>query len=347
MSARSLIRYLEGYAHSFSAPVVGDTEVLDVSAGPGGGYRVVTSRGTWRARHVVVATGPHGEPRVPRGLDPGGAEVVPASRYRNADRLASGAVLVIGASSTGVQIADELTRAGREVVLAVGRHTRVPRTYRGLDIFRWLDLTGRLARTIDDVPDPAAARREPSLQLIGHADHDDRRDVDLAALQARGVRLVGRFVRTVGGEARFAADLGVNAAAADERMRRLLDAIDEYVAGTGLRGVAPAGRRPAPLPVPAPTRSLDLAGITTVVVATGYRPHHPWLTLPITAADGTIRQYRGVTPAPGVYVVGQRFQHRRDSGFIHGARHDARAVVRHLVTGHTRPVPGRREEPAA
>jgi putative flavoprotein involved in K+ transport len=281
---------------------------------------------------VIIATGPHGVPHVPAGLD--ATEVLTANSYRNPDQLMPGGVLVVGASSSGVQIADELNRAGREVLLSAGRHTRMPRRYRGTDIFWWLHVTGRLARTIHEVPDPSAARREPSMQLVGRA---PEHDVDLVALQARGVRLLGRFDGMQGARARFRPDLAQNVAAADNRMHRVLDAVDEYVARTGLTDEVLPTHRPRRLDLPAPTGSVNLSreGIGTVLVAAGYRPDYPWLRLRITAPDGSIWQNQGVTPASGVYVVGQRFQHRRDSGFIDGARHDARTVVRHLQTGST------------
>jgi len=348
LSAAGLVDHLERYAASFDAPVVGGITVQQLGEGPGG-YRVVTDRGTWRARHVVIATGPHGVPRVPVGLD--GAEVLTANRYRNPARLAPGGVLVVGASASGLQIADELNRARRDVVLAVGGHSRVPRRYRGMDIFWWLESTGRLARTINDVPDAAAARREPSLQLVGRPGEGGQPpDLDLAALQGRGVRLAGRLQEMTGSQARFRPDLADHVAAADARMHRLLDAVDEYVDRAGLTTEVLEPVRPRRLVVPATLRSLDLAreGIGTVLVATGYRPDYPWLRLPITGPDGFIRQDRGVTAAPGVYVVGQRFQHRRDSGFIDGARHDARTVVQHLLTGSTSvAADGLSEEPAA
>jgi putative flavoprotein involved in K+ transport len=246
---------------------------------------------------------------------------VTAAAYRNPAQLAPGGVLVIGASASGVQIADELNRAGREVYLSVGRHTRVPRSYRGKDVFWWLERTGRLARTIDEVRDPASARREPSMQLAGRAG-----DLDLVTLQAEGVRLLGRFDGMDGSRAHFRPDLAESASAADARLNRLLDALDEYI-GDASR------ERPAALTAPTPRRVLDVhpAGISTVLVATGYRPDYPWLRLPITGPDGQIEQVRGITAAPGVYVVGQRFQHRRDSAFIDGARHDAAYVVQHLL----------------
>jgi putative flavoprotein involved in K+ transport len=351
LSARTFVRSLERYAESFDAPVLDETTVHCLRGGPGGSYDVHTDRGLFRALHVVVATGPHGTPVVPAGLARADVEVVPSSRYRNPDQPAGGGVLVVGASSSGVQIADELNRAGRDVVLAVGRHTRMPRRYRGMDAFWWLEATGRLARTIDEVADPVAARREPSLQLVGRNEPGRRgKDLDLASLQARGVRLTGRLREVSGRRATFAGGLEETVAAANAQMHRFLDRVDRYVDEVGLGAeVLPADRPHAVDPAGSPAE-IDLAreGISTVVTATGFRPDHRWIDLPIVGADGQVEQYRGVTAAPGVYVVGQRFQHRRDSGFIDGARHDARAVVAHL-TGEPVPPAGARhtEERAA
>jgi putative flavoprotein involved in K+ transport len=333
MSAGRFVRYLERYAAFFDAPVLTGTTVQEVSA-HGDGYRVVTDQGTWRTRHVVIATGPHGKPHVPAALEH--TPVLTSNRYRNPARLAPGGVLVVGASASGVQIADELCRAGRDVTVAVGRHTRMPRRYRGMDTFWWLEKTDRLARTIDTMKDPVAARGEPSLQLVGHNDSERySQDLDLGTLQSHGVRLVGRVREADGDTVRLGDNLPAAVAAADHKMHHFLNAVDEYVDRVGLTREVWAGTRPRPVDLPATPDRLDLRaeGIGTVLLATGYRPHHPWLRLPITAADDSVRQQRGVTPAPGVYVVGQRFQHRRDSGFIDGARHDARLVVDHLLTG--------------
>ena len=295
---------------------------------------------TWRARHVVVATGPTACPDVPPGWSSPRVRGLTSNQYRNPTLLAPGGVLVVGASSSGVQIADELARAGRDVVLAVGRHTRMPRRYRGMDIFWWLEGTGRLARTIDEVPDPAAARREPSLQLVGRTDAaTSGRDLDLAALHApRASALTGRLLGRRGRpRRRFGEDLPERVAAAERpaapapRRRRTPTSrpsgLDAEVLPGRPAGAVPAARSDA--------GRLDLraSGITTVVLATGFRPDHPGCGCRSSAPDGAIEQYRGVTRAPGLYVVGQRFQHRRDSGFIDGARHDARAVVSHLTTG--------------
>lgn len=361
LSVGSFIGYLEAYAASFDAPVMEGTTVHEVATAPGGNparrYRIVTDRGTWHARHVVVATGPHGTPYVPAGLAHADTvTTVTANDYRNPDRLGTGGVLVVGASSSGLQIADELNRAGRQVTIAVGRHTRMPRRHRGLDIFWWLEHTGRLARTIDEVPDPVAARAETSLQLVGRNDPERAtQDLDLGRLQSRGVRLVGRLDAVEGRTARFRADLAATVGDADAALHRLLDSLDRFVERIGLGGQLWDSPRPRPVDVGPAPRRLDLRaeGIDTVLVAAGYRPHHPWLRLPITDPDGTIRQHRGVTPAEGVYVVGQRFQHRRDSSHIDGARYDARAVVAHLLAAGGSSAPAAvafgtgRREPAA
>jgi putative flavoprotein involved in K+ transport len=343
LSSAELIQHLERYATSFHAPVIPHTSVLEIAAtrGPGWArFRVITDTDTWHARHVVVATGPHGKAHLPGGLSgaSGRLQVLTANSYRNPAALPTGGVLVVGASASGVQIADELSRSGREVSLAVGRHTRMPRRYRGMDSFWWLDATGRLARTIDDMPDVRAARRENSLQLVGNPDPCLRgRDLDIGVLQARGVHLVGRLENVVGTVASFSSNVAESIADADLRMHRFLDAVDRYVEDAGLTREVLPPVRPRAVEVSDPISRLDLAAenIGTVLVAAGYRPYHPWLRLPVLAPDGSIRQRRGVTPVPGLYVVGQPFQHRRDSGFIDGARHDARYVVDHLLSRET------------
>jgi putative flavoprotein involved in K+ transport len=350
MPAGALVRLLERYAASFGAPVVPSTRVELVRAA-GSGYEVATDRGSWRAQQLVIATGLGTRPHVPpsvRGLDPE-VHVLGAAAYRNPGQLPPGAVLVVGASASGVQIAHELATAGRDVVLSVGRHTRMPRRYRGMDVFWWLERTGRTGRTIDEVPDARAARREPSMQLVGRAGPRRGDDLDLAVLQRLGVRLVGRLVDGDRHRLRFADDLADSTAAADLRMHRFLDLVDRHIDHSRLAAEVWEGHRPVPLSLGATSTSVDLRaqGIGTVVLATGYRPHRPWLRLPITTADGYIEQYRGATAAPGVFVVGQRFQHRRDSGMIDGARHDAEHVVASLTRSTGRRAPSHSSEPGS
>ena len=332
MSAGELVGHLEQYALAGEAPVSLGEEVQRVSLHRGG-YRVDTARGSWRARHVVVATGATGRPNVPdtlERLDPD-VRLLTTSQYRNPHELAPGGVLVVGASASGTQIADELVRAGRRVVLAVGRHTRMPRRYRGMDSFWWLEQTGRLARTVE-----GGGPAEPSLQLVGRRPSDPRgTDVSLASLQEAGVELVGRLERVDRRRVDFRADLPVTTRAADDGMYRFLDSVDRFVNATHLTSEVDPAVRPARVEVRPSASGLDLQaeGIGTVLLATGFRPHYPWLRVPVVGSGGEIQQARGVTAAPGLYVVGQPFQHRRDSTFIDGARFGARDVVAHLGHG--------------
>ncbi|WP_127818806.1 pyridine nucleotide-disulfide oxidoreductase [Microbacterium sp. CPCC 204701] len=262
-----------------------------------------------------------------------------SSRRRSSRRkwkrsLPAGGVLVVVASATGVQLADEMLQDGRRVVIAVGSHSRLPRTYRGMDIFWWLDRLGALFRTIGDRA-PGRSRREPSLQLIGVA----RSAVDLLALRRRGARLVGRMRRIDGDVAYFDDHLPERTAAADAVMTRILDAADAHVAADplllDLRELTVQSDQSRPdgfIAEPGPAQlSLGRHGITSVLFATGLRPDYDWLRVPVVDAHGYIEQWRGTTRAPGLHVVGQPFQHRRDSTYIDGARWNAQDVVASLT----------------
>ena len=337
MSATEVVDYFQGYADATSSPIVGQSAVVHVGL-TGSGFDVGTTGDRWQATNVVVATGWCDQPSVPaiaRSLDPVIQQVVP-STYRNPDSVPEGGVLVVGASATGVQLADELARAGRAVVLAVGSHSRLPRRYRGMDIYWWLERIGSLDRTIEDLPDPSVARHEPSLQLVGRPDH---RNLDLADLQHAGVELVGRLAGLDGAHARFAVDLAGNVAQADARMRRVLAEIDTHIDATGLTAEVFEAEPHSAVAVGDGLDALDLRarGITSVIWATGYRRSYPWLQVPVLDAHGEIRQRRGVTPVPGMYVVGQRFQHYRNSNFIDGVGRDATFVADHLA-GCTAPI---------
>jgi putative flavoprotein involved in K+ transport len=199
-----------------------------------------------------------------------------------------------------------------------------------MDIWWWLDQIGTFTKTIDEVDDPIEARHEGALQLVGRGDH---RDVDVPALQALGIRVIGRLSGIDGDDLTFADDLERTTRAADERLRRLLLRIDDHIDAAGLaREVLPA-ETPLQLRPDEPITRLHARrdGIAAVVWATGYRRAYPWLRIPVLDPKGEILQRRGVTPVPGLYVVGQRFQHRRDSNFIDGVRHDASYVTRHIA----------------
>lgn len=328
-SAAELVDYLQAYAESFTAPVSVGTGVYSVRRN-GDGYRVDTNQGRWSARAVVIATGACGSAYVPElsAHLAGGIHQLTPDQYRNPKALPEGGVLIVGGAASGVQIAQELRRSGRPVTLSTGRHVRVPRTYRGMDIWWWLEQLGRLDRSIEEVARPERARREPSLQLVGRPGED----LDLAVLAREGVTIAGRLIAAEGSRVGFAADLSRSAAAADTKLRRLLDAIDSHIGAHGLRDEVLAPAPYQPFRLPSGPRELDLhrAGVGTVIWATGCRPSYPWLRVPVLDAQGEIRQRRGATHEPGLYAVGLRWGQRRNSSLLDGARHDAAAVVADL-----------------
>jgi putative flavoprotein involved in K+ transport len=282
----------------------------------------------------VIATGATSVPAVPpvSAAIPESVAQIHALGYRSPDRLPDGGVLVVGASATGVQLADEIRRSGRDVVLAVGEHVRMPRTYRGRDIQYWLDRTGLLDERYDEVDDLNRVRNVPSPQLVGTPEHAT---LDLNTLTESGVELAGRLVGVRGGVAQFSGSLRNVCALADLKMHRLLNTIDEWIDEHGHAAPGAAGKRLARTRVPEPPRlDIDLGSgaIRTIVWATGMRSDHSWLKLPVFDRKGRLRHDGGVVDAPGLYVLGHTFLRRRKSSFIHGAEDDCRDLSAHLAT---------------
>ena len=329
-TAAQVADHLDAYRRSFDAPVRTGTAVLRVSTDDAG-HLVETDDGPWRCRAVVIATGACGTPHRPAIAEdlPGHLQHLAPTAYRNAAQVADGRVLVVGASASGVQIADELRRAGRDVVLAVGEHVRVPRTYRGMDIHWWMEAIGLNAERHDEVEDLARARRVPSLQLVGSP---ERRDLDLTTLAAGGVQLVGRLVGRRGDHAQFSGSLANVCRLADLKQQRLLDRCDEHAARHGLDAELGPAHRPAPTPLGPPVLDADLRSFGAVVWATGFRPSYPWLDPALLDARGAVRHDGGVLPVPGLYVLGLPFMRRRTSSFLGGVGLDAAELSTHLAS---------------
>lgn len=345
MDAPGVAAFLSAYARRIAAPVQAGTTVLRVSA-DGSGYRVRTDRGDWRCRALVLASGAARRPVVPAfaaALRAGIAQLT-ATTYRRPTQLDPAGVLVVGASATGVQLAQEIHRSGRPVTLAVGEHVRMPRLYRGRDIHWWMQASGVLDERIDEIDDPVRARRLPSPQLVGTP---ERATLDLNALREQGVRIVGRLAGVRDGRALFSGSLRNVCALADLKMNRLLDRFDAWARQQGDADVLASGPRPAATMVD-PTPVLDLAlqpAIRTVIWATGMSPDHSWLDLPVFDRRGELKHAGGVvTDAPGVYALGLPFMRRRKSSLIHGAGNDVDELVVDLAahldrTTRRRPAP--------
>jgi len=319
---------IAAYHRLIDAPVREHTEV-ERAAPHLDGWELATSDGAIRAANVISATGPFQRAHVPALAASLPADVfqVHATRYRNPDQLPPGAVLVVGAGASGLQIAEELLDAGRPTYLSASRHRRMPRRYRGHDLFWWLERWGFLERTRAEWPD---GRMPPSLVVTGVG---GGHDVDVRRLRADGAVVLGHLAGVDGPRLRFAEDAEELLAAADAVHDDFVARADDEIAGLGL-DLPPDDREVAVrTPVPA-VADLDLraAGITSVVWGTGYRLDLEWVDAPVLDASGTPDQVRGVTPMPGFYFLGLHWMHTFGSGLFSGVSNDAAVLAEHLTS---------------
>ena len=328
--------YFEDYVRQIKAPVRTGVEVRRVTRNQGRpGFTVETSEGVIEARSVIAATGPFQVPVIPP-IAPA-APATPAdgsllqihsAHYHRPAQLPEGAVLVVGAGSSGVQIADELQRAGRKVFLSVGAHDRPPRAYRGRDFCWWLGVLGEW--------DAAIAKPGREHVTIAVSGARGGHTVDFRALGHQGITLVGLTESFADGRVRFRDDLAENIANGDANYLAMLDAADDYIRRNGLDlPEEPEARRRLPDPecVTHPLRELDLAaaGITSIIWATGYRVDFSWLQVDSFEPGGKPRHHRGVGHEPGIYFLGLPWLSRRGSSFIWGVWHDAKHVADHIA----------------
>jgi putative flavoprotein involved in K+ transport len=331
MSMAEVVAFVTRFAERSRAPVRTNTTVTALAAADAG-YRIETTGGGFRARCVILASGACNVPTVPSlaAAVPAHVTQVAPFDYRRPSQLPDGGVLVVGASATGVQLAAEIHASGRPVMLSVGEHVRLPRTYRGRDVLWWMDASGVWNQRWDAIDDLTRARRLPSPQLVGT---HERRTLDLNALSAMGIELVGRLSAVRDGRALFSGGLRNMFALADLKMARLLDTFDEWACTRGDLDVGAVERfEPTRVPTASPLQ-LDLGSgrIRSIVWATGFRPDYRWLHVPVLDEKGHLRHEGGVVAAPGMYALGLPVLRRRKSTFIHGIEDDAREVVEHLA----------------
>jgi len=332
MTMPEVVDFIADYATLIDAPVQSKTPVSSVRR-IGGEYRVTTEQGEWRCETVVVASGAFNVPHKPSLSDvvPSSVTTLTPHEYTNPAELGEGGVLVVGASATGVQIASEIQRSGRQVTLAVGEHVRGQRDYRGRDIHWWMESAGVLDERYDEVDDIVRARRVPSMQLAGSP---ERATFDLNALTAAGVRLVGRLAGISGSRLQFSGSLRNKCELADLKLGRLLNTIDEWASANGLDDSVPPPHRFAPTLISdAPPLDLDLSRneIDTLIWATGFHPDYSWLDMDVLDSKGMIRHQGGVVDSPGMFLLGSPFLRRRKSSFIDGARVDAQELIIELA----------------
>jgi putative flavoprotein involved in K+ transport len=323
--------YFEAYARSFNAPIRTGVEVHKVRRNANRpGFSVETSEGVIEANRVVAATGPFQRPVIP-AIAPQDERLlqIHSADYRNPQQLPAGAVLVVGAGSSGTQIADELMQSGRQVYLSVGAHGRPPRSYRNRDFCWWLGVLGEW-----DQETPKAGREHVTIAVSGAY---GGKTIDFRRLAHQGMTLVGLTRSFDNGVVQFADDLADNIRRGDENYLALLDAADAYIARNGLdlpeepeARVIPAD----PACMTEPLRELDLidAGVTSIIWATGFATDFSWLEADTFDANGKPQHQRGVSREPGIYFLGLPWLSRRGSSFIWGVWHDAKHVADHIAT---------------
>ena len=331
MTMGEVIAFLSQFASQSAVPVRTNTNVTSVTR-VDGGYQVATSNGDIRCRTLVIASGACNLASVPsvRSLIPPSIQQFTPFDYRNPGSLPEGGVLIVGPSATGIQLAAEIHHSGRPVTLSVGEHVRLPRAYRGRDVLWWMDASGVWNQRFDEIDDLARARRLPSPQLVGTP---DRTTLDLNALSATGVELVGRFAGVRDGRALFSGGLRNLFSLADLKMERLLDTFDDWARVSGRDADVGAPERFDATRVPPSSRlQLDLGSgeIRSIVWATGFQPDYRWLHVPVVDEKGHLRHVGGVVDSPGMYVLGLPVLRRRKSSFIHGIEDDARELMDHL-----------------
>jgi putative flavoprotein involved in K+ transport len=318
--------YFVGYAKSFDAPIRCGVEVQSVTRLEGReGFRVETSDGVIEAANVVAATGPFQKPTYPQ-IVPESANVLQmhSNGYRNPGQLPAGAVLVVGAGSSGVQIADELRASGRTVYLSVGAHDRPPRAYRGRDYCWWLGVLGKW-----DAPAPRPGTEHIAIAVSGAG---GGKTIDFRRLASEGMNLVGLTAAYENGVLRFAPDLADNIRRGDANYLSVLREADAYAERNGLDlPLEPEAHEIGPDPkcMTSPILELDLkkAGITTILWATGYALDFGWLKVDAFDETGRPIHQRGVSQEPGIYFLGLPWLSRRGSSFIWGVWHDARFIA--------------------
>jgi putative flavoprotein involved in K+ transport len=325
-----IVDYFEAYANQIKAPVRTGVEVLSLkSAGPEQGFLVETSKGALHANNVVVATGPFQRPIIPTNVpEQKGLLQIHSNSYRNPKQLPEGAVLVVGAGSSGAQIADEILRSGRQVYLSIGPHDRPPRRYRGKDFVWWLGVLGKW-----DIKTPDPKMEHVTIAVSGaHGGHT----VDFREYAERGMQLVGRAGAFENGVLHFAPDLKETIERGDANYLSVLREADAYAQGQGLDlPEEPEAHviRPDPLSMRVPITSLDLAkaGITTIIWSTGYALDFSWIHFDLFDEKGRPRHERGVATVPGLYFLGLAWLARRASPFIWGVWHDAAYLAEHIA----------------
>ena len=332
MTRNELIAYFEKYIENFDLPVQFDTQVTEVSQLENEeGWLVQTSNKTFQARNVVVATGQFQTPKIPAysANIPDSVLQIHSGQYRNVEQLPEGAVLIVGSAQSGTQIAEEIHEKGRTVYLCVGSAPRLPRRYRGRDIFAWLADTGFMDSTVDKLTS-TSQKFAGNPHLSGR---DGGRTLNLHLFAREGVNLLGRLIGAEDGKVMLAPDLKESLTRVDKTEAEITAMIDQFIEKNGIDAPQETLPKHQDGYGVEEITELDLkeAGINTIIWAMGYRFDYSFIKVPVTDADGYPLQQRGVTQYPGLYFVGMSWLYKRKSPLLMGVGEDADYVASHIM----------------
>ncbi len=330
MVREEIVDYIDAFAASFDPPLREKVTVQKLRAHMPHGFLLETTEGPHLAEAVVIATGGYQVPVVPRCAERLGNDILQlhSSAYRNPRQLPAGAVLVVGSGQSGCQIAEDLHFAGRQVHLAVGDAPRVARRYRGRDVVEWLHLMGYYDLPVHEHPLREGVRDKTNHYVTGR---DGGRDIDLRQRALEGMALHGRLLDIRGDSLRFDDDLAQCLDQADQVSESIKTSIDGFIAQKSLS--APDEPRYRPVWIPSRDElQLDYrqAGITSVIWCIGFRTDYGFVDLPIFDGQGRPVHVRGVTPVPGIYVLGLPWLYTWGSGRLSGVARDAEHLARHI-----------------
>lgn len=324
-----IVKFLEDYCESIAAPIrTGVTVSALRAASRAGRHVLVTDHGELEARNVVIATGPYQSSKIPQLSSgfPGHVVQIHAGEYRNPAALPSGAVLVVGSGASGCQIAEELLEAGKRVYLCVGRHQRLPRRYRGRDVFWWRRELGHLDLTAEATP---KERRMPAPLVTGvNGGHD----VNLRQFAARGITLLGHLRGIHDSRIVLDSDLEDKVKLGDRAYDKFQSDVDNLVTKVGIDAPRVPSDAAQPREFLESMSEIDIraSAISSVIWATGYTRDFSWIELSIIDEFGELVHYRGVTPVPGVYVLGLGWLHKWKSSFLYGVGEDAEYLAERI-----------------
>ncbi|KMW56918.1 putative monooxygenase [Candidatus Rhodobacter oscarellae] len=328
MTVAELLSEFDSAAQNLSGSIWTDTEVTRLSQDTEG-FKAETTSGTFRSQNVILANGAFAKPHIPTYAVeiPDRIAQFNTQTYKRADDIPKGRVLVIGASASGAQIANELAKAGRSVTLSAGRHFRLPRSYRGRDILYWLTETGMLDRHYTSFENLQAVRHEPSFQLVAGE------QLDINTLQRDGVQIVGRVAGIQDGLIELDNNREKDCSTSDSDLFALLAEIDRFIEETDHDCLAISPTAPDPIQFSSPSLGvfdLNTGEFGTVIWASGLKPDYSWLDLPVFDEHGTLVHDGGYV-LPGLYALGLPSMIRPSSTFIGGAMKDANEIADHLL----------------